>query len=504
MGNFKRKSILWGDIQPIHPNFTRVQALPPNQEIPPAVLRCPVIPRGEIADRESLSALWEPQTLPDLSQGLQRRHAKRDIVHLEQFVVSSSKLMVLDGTLCLFCPPCWKRLTKQQAEVHIWETLSGPGLTDYLTQKEFSAIYELLLIDPKLQIPYIPASPHWKLNLRDGTLDLNTRQMTASDPNDYFFRFIDIFCDDLLNDSPEGPMFEAFVSQLSGGNPDVRQQLLELTALAVLGHPIKHFFVLLGPSNTGKTQFGRFLEELVGRAHTVSIQGVNDFGNRFTAGSLMGKTLVTCLDLPDGPLPPAAIGSIKQLVGDDSMKGEVKYQNPVTFYEKPLLVCAGNHPIQIPHMGQEGALLNRMVTIPFTNPVAPHKMHQQLYQDLLAEAPYILREALTAFYVLKQRNFQITRSKIPEEYCPQDSRQDYQSVQYFIEECCELTPDGSASTQDLYKAFCAWSGRQLSAIEFSRYLREALKQFPEASPVKRTAQQGTRGYIGICLKPDFA
>ena len=504
MGSFKRIPISWGDAQLIHPNFTRIQALPPNQEISSTALRCPVIPRGEIVDGESIPALWEPQTLPDLSQGLQRRHVKQDIVHLEQFVARSSRLMVLDGALCLFNPPCWRRLTKQQAEVHIWKTLSTPRLTDYLTQKEFSAIYELLLIDPKLQIPYIPTSPHWKLNLRDGTLDLNTRQMRASDPDDFFFRFTNISCDALLDDSLEGPMFEGFVSQLSGGNPDVRQQLLELTALAVLGYPIKHFFVLLGPSNTGKTQFGRFLEELVGREHTVSIQGVNDFGNRFTAGSFMGKTLVTCLDLPDGPLPPAAIGSIKQLVGDDSMKGEVKYQNPVTFYEKPLLVCAGNHPIQIPHMGQEDALLNRMVIVPFSNPVAPHKMHQQLYQNLLAESPYILREALTAFYILKQRNFQITRSKIPEEYCPQDSRQDYQSVQYFIEECCELTPDGSASTQDLYKAFCTRSGRQLSAIEFSRCLRETLKQFPEVSPVKRTAQQGKRGYIGICLKTDPA
>ena len=51
-----------------------------------------------------------------------------------------------------------------------------------------------------------------------------------------------------------------------------------------LGKQVKYFYVLLGESNTGKTQFGRFLEELVGRENVESVRGVHDFANQWTVG----------------------------------------------------------------------------------------------------------------------------------------------------------------------------------------------------------------------------
>src|SRR5699024_9520922 len=113
------------------------------------------------------------------------------------------------------------------------------------------------------------------------------------------------------------------------------------------GYEAKVFYVLLGESGTGKTQFGRFLEELLGRKNVESLSGVHDFTNRFTTSALEGKLLATCLDLPDEPLPFIAVGIIKQFVGDDPIKVEAKYKNSHTIYHKPLLLFAGNHPIRI-------------------------------------------------------------------------------------------------------------------------------------------------------------
>ena len=80
--------------------------------------------------------------------------------------------------------------------------------------------------------------------------------------------------------------------------------------------------------------------------------------------------------------------SLKQFVGDDPIKVEQKYKDSRTIYQKPLLLFAGNHPIRISNITQEQALFNRMVVIPFQNPVAPAQMRQQLYKSLLEEAPY--------------------------------------------------------------------------------------------------------------------
>ena len=121
-----------------------------------------------------------------------------------------------------------------------------------------------------------------------------------------------------------GPYFEHFAAQIGNNDLQVRQQLLELIALAITGYEAKVFYVLLGPSNTGKTQFGRFLEELLGRENVASLAGVHDFSNRFTTSSLEGKMLATCLDLPDSPLPSVAVGVIKQVGGDDPIKGGAK------------------------------------------------------------------------------------------------------------------------------------------------------------------------------------
>jgi len=136
-----------------------------------------------------------------------------------------------------------------------------------------------------------------------------------------------------------GSYFEMFVDQISAGNPDVRRQLLEMLAIAMTGTQLKYFYVMLGPSNSGKSQWGRFVQELLGRENVESVQSIADLGGRLTTGSLCGKLLASCLDLPNGTLPQNAIGVLKTFCGDDSVKGEVKYKQSFTYYRKPLLMA---------------------------------------------------------------------------------------------------------------------------------------------------------------------
>ncbi len=168
-----------------------------------------------------------------------------------------------------------------------------------------------------------------------------------------------------------GNVFESFVQQnLSEYNPNVRIQFLEVILLVLLHLDFKYFFVLTGPSNTGKSQFVRFIMELIGRDNVSTVSGIQDFANRFTTSSIVGKLLCACLDYPDAPLTPATVGTAKQLVGDDPMSVEAKYKGRITDYqEKPVLVFCGNYALRIPGFADETALLNRMVTVLFWNPV---------------------------------------------------------------------------------------------------------------------------------------
>ena len=436
--------------------------------------------------------------LPNISKGLGQRQDKKDLVKLEHFIAENTTLMVYKDDLCVFKPPCWRKLTDRQAEVHIREVLQQYDQSDCLTQREYQAIRRALLINPALQVDRELYPQEYMLNFSDGTFDIKSCRLLPHSPEDNFFSYINIRYRDIC--SCEGNFFESFVQNISDGDPSVRELLLQLVLLTILRVQTKYFFVLLGPSNTGKSQFGRFLEELVGRDNVESIRDVGDFADRWTTGNLAGKLLATCLDLPDGPLPLSAVGIIKQFVGDDPIKGERKYQNPFTYYQKPLLLLAGNHPLQIPRIEREEALLNRMVTIPFYNPVAVCDMRHQLYKNLLDEAPYIVGQAIRTYDTLEQNNFHITRITLPEELTPKDSRVGYRSVAQFLEQCCVRQPRAEVATCVLFDAYCQYANcENISFTEFSRNLGEFLCSKSGVRPIKRVLGTDRRGYQGLTL-----
>ena len=458
-------------------------------------------PEGEFdLPEDSGFAPWE---LPFISKGLGKRKDRQDLVALQRFVALSQRFVLLGEQLCVYYPPCWKKLTELDAEREIRGIIEAHGQGHCLTQREYATIRKGLQSDPTVRSyagELEPASG--KINFLDGTFDVERGRFLPHDPRDNFFSAINARYKDVSRCS--GQIFENFVSHISGGNPDVREQLLQLVALTILRRPLKHFFVLVGPSNTGKTQFGRFLEELVGQEQTMCVRDVHDFGDRWTIGSLEGKMLALCLDLPDSVLPPRAVGIVKQLVGDDAIKAERKYENSRTYHSKPLLLMAGNHPPRIPKLERETALINRMVTIYFQNPVEEREMRLELYRDLLGEAPYIVGEAIEAYYRLERNGFELTRVPIPEKYAPQDARSGYRSVGRFLEECCEFAPGSETTTQALFEAYCTYNeSAPISQIDFSRKLKEQMKQRPQVSWQPRIGGKDQRGYRGIRLLPQF-
>lgn len=54
--------------------------------------------------------------IPDISKGLGQRKDRADLVSLQKFVAQSHRFMVLNGQLCVYHPPCWKKLSDLEAE----------------------------------------------------------------------------------------------------------------------------------------------------------------------------------------------------------------------------------------------------------------------------------------------------------------------------------------------------------------------------------------------------
>lgn len=473
--------------------------------IPHATLP-PVTPgnatRSSIPDwLKSLNAFPKP---PDISEGLGKRQNSIDLVNLAKFAAQKLELAVRNQDLFLYDPPRWRALDPKESMVKLRELFRNHECDEALTSRDYREIYQLLLIEPDIQREKDFSPRKHCLNLLDGTLDLLTLELHDHNPKDEFLTFLNLGYDEICNPG-NGEVFERFVANASNGDDEIRVQILELIALAITGYEIKHFYALLGPSNTGKTQLGRFLEELLGRDNVASVAGIHDFANRFTTSALAGKLLGTCLDLPDEPLPAIAIGIIKQLVGDDPIKVEAKYKDSRTIYRKPLMLFCGNHPIRIPEAAKEEAFLNRQVIIPFHNPIPDEKQQQALYELLLQEAPYIVAHAIQAYRDLIGRQFVVTRAAVPAEYETEDSRPNFRAVQDFVDQCCVMGKNYEISTEMLYQAYQTFISYkpypQLTKVDFSRMLAEVLNN--SAHPIKRAGASSSRGYRGIRLCQDL-
>lgn len=454
----------------------------------------------EFEKKKSQESKQEEIQPPNISDGLGRNQTKRDINSLAKFAKTRARWMVYRNELYIYDSSHWKNLGQDNAIRYIRDICSEyQDIAEVLTNSEYKKIYSDLLHDPELNMEDELVSPTGIVNFRDGEIDFlaNPLRVQKHDPNHNFMSYIDVSAWDVLNPPMAGTTFERFSDQISDGDEAIRTQLLELLGIALTGNQLKHFYVLLGPSNSGKTQWGRFMEELLGRDQVETVRGIHDFGDRWTTGNLAGKKLATCLDLPDKVLPAPAIGIIKQFCGDDPIKGEIKYSNSFTYYQKPLLLFAGNHPIRLSNARREEAFWNRMVVIPFSNPVKEQDMVLSLYKKLLDEAAYIIREAITVYQELASRNFSLTRTEIPMEY-QQSGIYGYDSVRGFIQHNVEERDGAGVSTKELYEAFCSQSDRDMPSNVFSTALSAVIQTlFPHAERVKRVNKAGDRGYKNL-------
>lgn len=432
-----------------------------------------------------------------------KRATQRDMAQIAKFMIEHAKFMACAGEVYLFEAPCWKNICQHQFTVYLRKMLRQYEFMESFSTKDYRHIFSLIQTEPSIQVDYIPDPPPHTLNLLDGTLDLRSMKLHPHQPADCFFDVLNLCYEDIC-DPCDGDTFERFAAHIGNGDPLVRQQLLELTALVLTGTQLKYFYLLLGESHTGKSQWGVFLQELVGRHNSATLAGLHDFESKFGTADMAGKKLVTALDLPNHPLPQVSIGVLKQCCGDDPLKTQRKYKDNKIIYRKPLIVLASNHPLQIPSVSKETALLNRLITIPFRNPVDVKDQRQQLYKDFLKEKDYIVLEAIKAYRNLLSNNFQVTKVELPEAYLPQEGRQKFSAVQHFLFTQCEQSRAYEVSTAALHQAYDAWSYQagypQLSLTEFGRLTSEILSTNDSVNEVKRAGEDARRGYRGIRIR----
>ena len=437
--------------------------------------------------------------VPDISKGIGKNQENVDLRELEDFAVNRNNICVFDENVYVYNGIFWEKKNKLSFAVHLRNDFRKVKLDSCLTMREYTDIYNLVLSNPDIQRDRF-STPGHSLNLLDGRLDLETMRLYDHDPEDGYFGCIHLESQEILN-PVYGDVFERFMDD----NPGVRQQILEMIAIALTGYQAKAFYVLAGRTNSGKSQAIRFLIELLQHKNVMSFASPAELGRQFGLADAKNKFAAVCMDAPDAVIPPAAVGRLKQLCGDDAIEVVRKYQNPVTIYDKPLVIIGTNHPLKIANAAKEEAFLKREIIIPFGDSVPPERQIPGLYKLLLEESGYILHEAILAYQGLMKNGFQLTRAEyIPAEYNSNEANEAIVGVQHFLDACCDVSEDSKISTDDLHQAYEMFAYDEgfesLNKIVFGRVLADVLSEFDNITQVKRIDGKDTRGYKGIKLK----
>ena len=426
---------------------------------------------------------------------------QRNIAEISCALAASGRYRNLESCLYEFCPPCWTLRKPEFVESYLRPEIDNifPGLADYLSYRNLQEIYRQLCG----RLPMEKRSKLENCNQKylcciDGLYRISDGAILPPDPGLDLFSYLNVRTSKIGRGN--GYYTELFLTNATNGDSALRARLLEMVAVILTAMPLKRFFLLEGPGDTGKGQLIKFLRYLLGNSSCFNVSSINELSRPFTTSNLVDKLMCCCPDIPDETLNAKVIGIIKQIVGDDTVHGEIKFGPSIDFDCYAKLVFASNAPLKVPYHGGKEAFIRRMIHIPFHNSVPEDKQIPQLYQHLLNEAGYFIGLALEQRKKFIQRKCVFT--ELPDlEWKTVQPPDDEQRIVTFIQSCCELTPNATTPVTNLYDAFSEYDmffgTHPIERSQFSRLLQQGPFQL-------QGGRKSTYRYIcGIRLKEQF-
>lgn len=228
----------------------------------------------------------------------------------------------------------------------------------------------LTLLRANLAVSNFQDSPG-VLPLRNGVLDLATRELMSHSPSYQFTWQLPFEYD------PQGtcePIIEWLLFTQAGNEQRVQVLQAYLKAIVCGRTGLQRFLELIGPGGTGKSTFVNLAIALIGleNCHVTDLQRLEK--NRFETANIFGKRLVY---ITDSERYAGEVSVFKALTGQDPLPYERKYKQAETsFLPTAMVVLAANEPVS--SADYTSGLQRRRLTIPFLCAVQPNQRRNLL------------------------------------------------------------------------------------------------------------------------------
>ena len=358
--------------------------------------------------------------------------------------------------------------------VRIKQVISGLIPDRYITYRNLSSIYSLLLEQQPLQktMEELNCYPAWWINFRNGMFDVKAGKLHRHRPEYYSINQIPHELDMKVRENMEaaGTATRKF---LSAALPDPEDQVMlwEYIGYCMTRDTgFQKFLILRGDGGTGKSKVIHMVEEIVG-ADNCSGVSLQDLNERFFPSMLYGKLVNACADISSEAM--MQVDNIKKATGEDIMICEKKNKDPTPFrsYAK-LLFSANKIPLNLDE--KSNAFYRRLLILSMEHKPSEEEKDLELSDKLHAELGYSVWRAVGALKKLyKDGKFVESagcRSQVEDLYRAADT------VKAFADECLEPAPGkrmARTMIYDSYKEYCDSYGRKPhSPMIFYRSLAE--------------------------------
>lgn len=445
---------------------------------------------GSRNDPPSQPVKLKPGNAYELAQELMRR---------VNFIIVCSAINMFNGIV-------YELLDNETLDRLILKELREP-IAEIGRPEIINAIRAFVKKEPKLVIDDPTIDPNY-IVFRNGRLDIRTMEFADNDPLVFQTSYLNFNYDRYNTHCPN---FEKYLESVSGGDPDIKELMLQTHGyIASCSMDAKSFFLFIGEGDTGKSlTIG--LDTMFFPNDFVSTIELQALGDKFSTGNLANVRLNVGGDLPNKPLTPDVVKHVKGITGNDMMTAEKKFVQPFSFKPTCKLVFATNHPLVLQQ--RDDQFCERLVVIPFDNKIPKDRQDHDLLNKLRDELPAIFNMILEAFLRLRNNNFEFKKVVNLSNYVAiplsesgsvshlEEAVDDFVSIHY------EITGDSGdfVSIKQLYAEFNAYYlqhyNLNTNQDKFSKAFRQLFdKSETNGYPRKYQSNAHGRGYQGIRRK----
>jgi P4 family phage/plasmid primase-like protien len=339
----------------------------------------------------------------------------------------------------------------------------------------------------------------WLLNCQNGTIDLRTGQLKEHDKRDLITKSIPVPFDS----NAKCPKWLNFLDKIMEGNQGLISFLQRAVGYALTGDIREQcFFILHGCGANGKSVFVKTTGTLLGDyAQAASFETFLSKKQGNVANNdiarMQGKRFISAVEAEEGRR--LAENVIKQVTGGDVVAARFLYAEYFEFIPQFKIFLATNHKPKI--NCNDPAIWRRVKLIPFAVRIPEVEQIQDLDEQLKDELPGIINWALSG-----SLDWQRAGLQAPEEVvnATREYRNEMDTVNEFLEECCTRLQSLRVKPTDLYdayKRYCEKNGEMsLSMKEFGTSLNNKGYEVRKSNGstwrlgIGLQAQQGQNGY----------